>query len=111
MPSKPRPGVKGVYVELPLGLLALLGRRANQDRRTMKATLVLAVEQYLGVTPDDYQREPEQVLLLSPATQAPTPAVTENVAGEKGHRPSRKKAAKNLRDKRTTGKGKQRDGP
>jgi hypothetical protein len=55
MPSNPRPGLKGLYVEFPEGLLALLGRRALEDRRTLKMTLVLAAEAYLGVGPADYQ--------------------------------------------------------
>ena len=61
MPSKPRPGVKGVYVELPEGLLALLERRAAQDRRTLKTTVVLAVEQYyLLFAPVAKAHEPRQ---------------------------------------------------
>jgi hypothetical protein len=53
--SKPRPGTKGVYVELPDGLHSLLRERAESDRRKLKDTLVLAIEQYLGVTPEDYE--------------------------------------------------------
>ncbi len=58
MPSMPRPGSKGVYIELPERLLALLRERAAKDRRKMKATVLLAIEQYLGVTPEQYQNNP-----------------------------------------------------
>jgi hypothetical protein len=74
MPSKPRPGVKSVYVELPEGLFELLRQRAEQDRRKLKDTLILAIEQYLGVTPADYR---------SPA-EAEEPRTKGKAAGQAG---------------------------
>jgi hypothetical protein len=55
MPKVPRPGRSPLYVEVPEGLLALLRERADRERRPMTTTVIIALEQYLGVGPGDYE--------------------------------------------------------
>lgn len=54
MPKEKRPGVRALYVELKEELGARLEALAEQNRRTLKAEVVLALERHLeasGVAP------------------------------------------------------------
>ena len=51
MPTVPRPGRKGVYIEFPDYLLEALDARAATDRRTRTTVIIMAVEQHLGIEP------------------------------------------------------------
>jgi hypothetical protein len=51
MPSKPRAGVRPLYVELPQALYEALERGAARNRRPVKAELVRAVERHVA-TPE-----------------------------------------------------------
>lgn len=51
MPSKPRPGKRGIYFEAPEVLAQALAERAAAERRPQTTVLVMALEEYLGVKP------------------------------------------------------------
>ena len=48
MPSKPRPGVRPMYVEMPEDLADRLQLLAETNSRKIKAEVVLAVEAHLA---------------------------------------------------------------
>jgi hypothetical protein len=54
MPRAPRPGKTALYVELPTELVRLLKARAKSERRDRTALVLMALEQFLGVTEADY---------------------------------------------------------
>jgi hypothetical protein len=60
MPSKPRPGVRPVYVELPEDLAAQLEALAESNRRKLKAEIVLAIEAHLAAHPSAKPAKPKK---------------------------------------------------
>ncbi len=50
MPSKPRPGVRPIYVELPEDLADQLQLLAERNSRKIKAEVVLAIEAHLAAS-------------------------------------------------------------
>jgi hypothetical protein len=58
MPRSARPGKKGLYVEIPEELYRLLDERAVEERRPKTTTVIIALEQYLGVGPAALDSKP-----------------------------------------------------
>lgn len=58
MPSAPRPDKQTLYAEIPKELGRRLKERAQQDRRSQTAVVIMALEQYLGPAEQPAPEEP-----------------------------------------------------
>ena len=78
MPRAPRPGKATLYVEVPEELDRLLRERARQERRPLTTVVIMALEQYLGLSPGQSEAAP------------PPPAADQAGAGPSGEKPAPK---------------------
>lgn len=69
MPKVPRPGKRTLYVEIPEGLGKVLDAKVASERRSLTTVVILALEQYLGTSPEEYGRPAG-----TPPADAPDPA-------------------------------------
>jgi hypothetical protein len=79
MPRTPRPGKRSLYVEIPEKLADLLDKRAKDERRDKTTLVLMALEQFLGVKPEDYEEQAE----APPDAPAPASAPAAPVKGKR----------------------------
>jgi hypothetical protein len=69
MPKTPRPGKASLYIEIPESLDQALRARAQAERRPLTTTIIIALEQYLGLGPT----APAAPAGTEPSGQKPAP--------------------------------------